>query len=69
MQGFKAGEVDKIESVQGYDRVRLFARSLAEAESYSNADYGVPVAFYVSKITDNSSIKFRFSYRLDFDAK
>ncbi|NRF37483.1 thiol-activated cytolysin family protein [Pedobacter foliorum] len=69
MQGFKAGEVDKIQVANGYNRVQLFTKALAASGSYSNTDYGVPVNFYVSKITDISSEKFRSTYHLDFHIK
>ncbi|WP_448104411.1 thiol-activated cytolysin family protein [Pedobacter panaciterrae] len=67
MRGFKAVDVSNIEAARGYDQVQLFVKSLAAGGSYSNADYGVPINFYVSKITDNSDLKFKFNYRLDFD--
>lgn len=66
MRGFKTDEVSRIQTAQGYDRVSLFTKALLAAGTYSNTDYGVPISFYVSKITDYTNIRYKFKYRLDF---
>lgn len=66
MRGFKTDEVSRIQTAQGHDRVSLFTKALLAGGTYSNTDYGVPISFYVSKITDYTSMKYKFKYRLDF---
>lgn len=66
MRGFKTDDINNIQAAKGYDKVNLFTKAMIAGGTYSPADYGAPINFYVNKIEDNHPVVFRFNYRLDF---
>ena len=69
MNGFKKNDTDNIKTLEGYDKVSLFIKTLLASGKYTKEDYGVPVEFTCNGVSDFSTARFGFKYRLDFPVK